>query len=208
MCQLSTCPHKGPDRRGFIAGLAAVGASMALPAAASGKADAILLSCMDFRLIDELGTMMNQMQYHNSYDHVVLAGAGLGAVHPKFQPWHGIFWDHVGLAVDLHGVREIVVINHRDCGAAKMVLGEEVIADPGTELAAHSKIITDFSKVAAQKYPQLLVKGFLMGLDGTVERLRPEEAHAAAAAETAATQSTKKSEEPSGDAHATEPANH
>lgn len=186
MCQLSTCPHKGMGRRGFLTGVAALGAMVASPLRAGGHADAILLSCMDYRLIDDLAIMMNQMQYRNSYDHVILAGGALGAVHPKFEEWHNVFWEHVGLAVKLHSIHEIVVINHRDCGAAKLALGEEVVANPGTELEAHTAVFAQFAAVAAEKYPELHAKGFLMNLDGTVERLRPDVAMAAAHAATPA----------------------
>lgn len=174
MCQLSTCPHKGLGRRGFLTGMAAAGAALASPLRAGGHADAILLSCMDFRLIDDLAIMMNQMQYRNSYDHVILAGGALGAVHPQFEPWHAVFWEHVGLAVKLHSIHEIMVINHRDCGAAKLALGEEVVANPQTELAAHNAVFADFAAVAHDRFPELHVKGFLMNLDGSLERLRPE----------------------------------
>lgn len=174
MCELSTCPHKGLGRRGFLTGMAALGAALASPVRAGGHADAILLSCMDFRLIDDLAIMMNQMQYRNSYDHVILAGGALGAVHPAFEEWHPVFWEHVGLAVKLHSIHEIIVINHRDCGAAKLALGAEVVADPVAELQAHAAVFAQFSEVAAEKFPDLNCKGFLMNLDGSVERLRPE----------------------------------
>lgn len=175
MCQLSTCPHKGLGRRGFMA---AVGAAFAAPVLAGGRADAILLSCMDFRLMDDLAIMMNQMQYRDSYDHVVLAGAALGAVHPQFEPWHNVFWEHVGMAVSLHAVREIMVINHRDCGAAKLAFGESVVADPKAEFTAHATVFAQFSETARNRFPELHVKGFLMNLDGTVERLRADMATA------------------------------
>lgn len=172
MCQLSTCPHKGPDRRGVLAGLAAMGATLALPAQAKGHADAILLSCMDYRLIEDLAIMLHQMQYGNSYDHVILAGAALGAVHPQFEAWHQVFWDHVGLAVKLHSVHEILVIDHRDCGAAKLALGEEAIATPEKEMEAHAAVLSQFTVAAHGRFPELRVRGFLMNLDGSMERIR------------------------------------
>ncbi|PZX51660.1 hypothetical protein LX76_03011 [Cereibacter changlensis] len=171
MCQLSTCPHKGPDRRGVLAGLAAMGAALALPAQAGGKADAILLSCMDYRLIDDLAIMLNQMQYRNSYDHVILAGGALGAVHPQFAAWHPVFWDHVGLAVKLHSVHEILVIDHSDCGAAKLALGEEAIATPQKEMQAHAAVMDQLTQAAHERFPELRLRGFLMTLDGTMERI-------------------------------------
>jgi carbonic anhydrase len=174
MCQSPNCQHRGLGRRGFLSGVAAVSAAAALPAAASGSADAILLSCMDFRLIDDLSVMLNQMQYRNAYDHVILAGGSLGAVHPQFAKWHEVFWEHVGLAVKLHKIHEIIVINHRDCGAAKLAFGAEKIADPMDELEAHRAVFATFDHVAHQRFPQLFVKGFLMGLDGSMTRLHAE----------------------------------
>ncbi|MCW1920084.1 hypothetical protein NX862_15090 [Rhodobacter sp. KR11] len=183
-------------------------ALMASPVRAGGHADAILLSCMDFRLIDDLAIMMNQMQYRNSYDHVILAGGALGAVHPQFEPWHDVFWEHVGLAVKLHSVREIVVIDHRDCGAAKLALGEDVVADPQAELAAHTAVLAQFSEVALQRFPELHVKGFLMNLDGSVERLRPEAmADHASASDAEAAQNAEHGAEGGGD-HAAEEVTH
>ena len=35
---------------------------------------------------------------------IVLAGAALGAVTPKFPAWNQTFWEHLGVAIDLHGI--------------------------------------------------------------------------------------------------------
>ena len=169
MCRDPACKGHPINRRAMLS-LAAAGAlsAVGLPAAASGKAQAIMLSCMDFRLVDDLVKHMESVSMHDEYDHVVLAGASLGAVDPTFETWHQTFWDHVGLAVKLHKVEEIVVIDHRDCGAYKLALGEEAIATPEKETETHMAVFARFAAEAKSRYPDLTVRGYLMALDGTV----------------------------------------
>ena len=77
------------------------------------KADVLLLTCLDFRFFVKISNLMKGVRY----DHVVLAGAALGAVVPGKEHWHQTFFDHVDLAVKLHEVPAILVMEHRDCGA-------------------------------------------------------------------------------------------
>ena len=46
---------------------------------AAGQADALLLSCMDYRLLDATARYMAAHGLKGKYDHVILAGASLGA---------------------------------------------------------------------------------------------------------------------------------
>lgn len=77
------------------------------------KADVLLLTCMDFRFFVKISNLMKGVKY----DHVILAGAALGAVVPGKDAWHQTFLDHVDLAVKLHEVPAVLVMEHRDCGA-------------------------------------------------------------------------------------------
>src|SRR5438128_1006755 len=77
------------------------------------KADVLLLTCMDFRFFLEVARRMKDTKY----DHVILAGAALGAVVAAKPNWHDTFFDHVGLAIKLHQIETLVVMEHRDCGA-------------------------------------------------------------------------------------------
>lgn len=77
------------------------------------KADLLLLTCMDFRFFVKISNLMKGVKY----DHVILAGAALGAVVPGKEDWHQTFFDHVGLAVKHHEVPAVLVMEHRDCGA-------------------------------------------------------------------------------------------
>ncbi len=173
-------PTETLSRRGFVR-LASLGLGCSIvtgwgrnPAQADGIARALLLSCMDYRLVDDLVTFMQAHGYHDDYDQVVLAGAALGVVHAAFADWHAVFWDHVQLAKDLHGITEVIVIDHRDCGAYRLALSAEALDTPEKETAAHRDMLQEFSRQMGERHPDLQVFAVLMGLDGMGENIMSE----------------------------------
>jgi len=161
-------------RRDFIR-LATLGAGAALfmsvapKVRAGGHAKALMLSCMDYRLVDDLVTFMNGKGLKDDYDHVVLAGASLGVVSDKFADWHKTFWEHLDVAIKLHHVEEVVVIDHRDCGAYKLALGEDAVSTPAKETEAHTRTLADFARQVREHHPDLKVEAYLMSLNGHTE---------------------------------------
>lgn len=77
------------------------------------EADVLLLTCMDFRFFLTIAELMKGVKY----DHVILAGAALGAVQKDRKYWGKTYFDHLDLAVKLHKVSNVWVMEHRDCGA-------------------------------------------------------------------------------------------
>jgi len=83
------------------------------------EADALLLTCMDFRFFLKIAEMMKGIKY----DHVILAGAALGVVVEdpdclrEKARWKDTFFDHLELAIALHKIKKVIVLEHRDCGA-------------------------------------------------------------------------------------------
>jgi len=152
------------------AGLLALAPSIeASPAEA--KTDALLLSCMDFRLVDETERYMSGRGLRKKYDHVILAGAALGALTEKYPSWNRTFWEHLEIALQLHQIHEVFVIDHRDCGAYKVILGEDFSKDPVKETAIHATKLKDLRNQIHAKYPKLKVELLLMNLDGKVEKI-------------------------------------
>lgn len=162
-------------RRSFLQ-LAALGAGVSLLASflpsralAGGHTDALLLSCMDFRLMDDVERYMSGRGMADKYDHIVLAGAALGATTNKFPAWNKTFWQHLDIAIKLHSIHKVIVMDHRDCGAYKVVLGEDFAKDPAKETTVHSKQLRTLQKAILKKHPKLEVELLLMALDGSVE---------------------------------------
>ncbi|CAK0779371.1 Carbonic anhydrase [Azospirillaceae bacterium] len=162
------------ERRDFLK-LATLGAGVALfasfaprVASAGGTAEVILLSCMDYRLIDKIGKYMESRHLTGHYDHVILAGASLGAVTDKFPAWNEAFWQHLGVAIDLHHVKKLVIMDHRDCGAYKVVFGTDYGKDPEAETKIHSETLRKLAGKVKEKKNDLEIELLLMALDGSV----------------------------------------
>jgi carbonic anhydrase len=133
--------------------------------------DVLLLSCMDYRLVDDTERYMTGRGLRDRYDHVVLAGASLGAVTSKFPAWGQTSWDHLGVAIDLHHIRKVMVLDHRDCGAYKVILGTAHLASPASERAAHAEALNQLRAQILARHPKLDVELLLMSLDGSVESI-------------------------------------
>jgi len=169
-------PFPQAKRRKFLQ-LAALGSGMSLFSVVSGisevragkKAGTLLLSCMDYRLMDEIERYMLRRGLYHNYDHIVLAGASLGAVTDKYPAWSRTFWDHLDLAVNLHEIHTVMVMDHRDCGAYKILLGEDYSKDRDRETAEHTVRLTQLKDMINKKYPKIEVETLLMGLNGDVE---------------------------------------
>ena len=97
------------------------------------RQNVLLLSCMDARLIDELVALMNRDNLTNRYDHVVLAGASLGALQDEFPNWRNTFFDHLRLAIDLHQVKDVYIVEHRNCGAYRKFLAQDYGDSPAEQ---------------------------------------------------------------------------
>lgn len=141
-------------------------------AKAAGATDALLLSCMDFRLMDEIDRYMTEKRgLRDKYDHIVLAGASLGAITDKFPAWNKTFWEHLDVAISLHNIHTVIVMDHRDCGAYKVILGEEAVKDAESEKKLHVEQLAKLKAMIGERYPKLKVETLLMALDGTVEEI-------------------------------------
>lgn len=140
-------------------------------ARAGGHTEMLLLTCMDFRLVNEIETYMEARGLKDRYDHIVLAGASLGALNDRFPAWSEVFWQHLDLAIELHEVHRVMVLDHRDCGAYKMILGEAAVKDAETELKSHVKQLYALRSAILTKHPHMEVEIGLMSLDGTVAQI-------------------------------------
>jgi len=137
-------------------------------ARAAGTVDWVLLSCMDYRLTSELAAYMDSRGLKDGYDHLILAGASLGALTNQRPDWGRTFWQHLDVALDLHKVKKVMVMDHRDCGAYRVFLGEEAVDTPEKELAAHTHYLRLLRRRIGQKHDELHVELGLMDLDGKV----------------------------------------
>ena len=145
------------------------------------RGNVLLLSCMDLRLLDDIIRFMDHDNLTNRYDQFILAGAALGAV--VNEHWDTAFFEHLDVACKLHAVRDVYILEHRNCGAYKVFLGESGAFDDTPEHHdAERELHRQYAHQLADKirtwshsnkYP-LHVHSFLMDLRGNVELLAAE----------------------------------
>ncbi len=173
-CHALNAEVRGPSRRAFVR-TATLGGGAALylalapsRAKAAGHCDVLLLTCMDYRLENEILAYMDKRGLRDNYDHVVLAGASLGALNDANPEWQKVFLAHLNAAKQLHGIKKVMVIDHRDCGAYRLFLGEAAVKDPKTEFESHARVLGTFHQLVKKAAPELEVELNLMALDGSV----------------------------------------
>lgn len=101
-----------------------------------------MLSCIDLRLTDNLLEFLHFDNLTNRYDHFALAGTSLltQVDHPDLKKlfdkkaldkmpghklWKQTWIDHLNIAIELHRIEDIYIIEHEDCGAYKTFLKKQ-----------------------------------------------------------------------------------
>lgn len=69
----------------------------------------------------------------------MIAGGPIGIVSPKFADWHKAFWDNLAISIQLHAIKRVVGLTHRDCGAAVVAYREEIKTNKAFETAKTSQ---------------------------------------------------------------------
>jgi carbonic anhydrase len=162
-------------RRRFLhlsaGGLAAAALMPASVWAASGKYEAMVLSCIDPRFQALVTKYGERRHIVGKYSQFTMAGAAIGVVAPAFKDWHKTFWDNLGASIQLHSIERVIAVNHRDCGAAKIAYGADAVANADVETKTHHAALTEFRKQMGERHPKMGVDTLLMALDGKAQSL-------------------------------------
>jgi carbonic anhydrase len=160
------------DRRALGKLLAgATGASLLPGAAEAATVTALAITCIDYRLVDDAVRFFDAKHMTNDYDQVSLAGASLAAVSDKFPSSNAAFWDQLGIAKQLHHIKKVIVVDHRDCGAYKVAFGKNYQGERAAETAQHKGVMEQVKAKLAKTHPDLAAEFYLMSLDGKAERV-------------------------------------
>ena len=140
------------------------------PCQGYGPYDAMVLSCIDPRIIDQVHYYMDVTSgLRCKYSQFTIAGAAVGVIAPAFRTWHETFWENLSSSISLHKIRKVIAIDHRDCGAAKIAYGDRSISTPAIETLTHKRVLDEFRHQVSYRNPDLEVVTALMALDGSIE---------------------------------------
>ena len=160
-----------PTRRGLLGLTLGAGAGLLPMPAWAKEVAALAITCIDYRLVDDTVRFFHTRQLFRDYDQVSLAGAALAGVSPKFPSSNAAFWDHVGIARQLHNIRKLIVVDHRDCGAYKVAFGADFQGEGAAETTQHRTVMEQVRAKLAELHPDLSYEAYLMAVDGQAERL-------------------------------------
>ena len=129
---------------------------------------AMVLSCIDPRFQPIVYNYLKKKKLTGKYSAFTIAGSAVGVTANKFKRWHKVFWDNFDTSVKLHNIKKLIVINHRDCGAAKIINGKKEFSKIN-ETKVHENSFLKIKKIFKKKYPKLSIELKIISLNSKVE---------------------------------------
>ena len=133
------------------------------------KFKAMVLSCMDPRFQPKVFNYLKKRRLIGQYSAFTIAGAAVGITHNKFKKWHNTFLDNLLTSIQLHKINKLIVINHQDCGAAKIVNSKKEF-NKDIEEVIHKNSFKKLKKILKKKFPKLYSEFYFMTLKGSIKK--------------------------------------
>jgi carbonic anhydrase len=127
------------------------------------KYEAMVLSCMDPRFQPKVYKYLRSKKLSGKYSSFTIAGAAIGVTHKKFKKWHSTFIDNLSTSIKLHKINKLIVINHRDCGAAKIVNNKKKF-NFTIENKIHKDSFKKIKKILCKRFPTLKISFKILSL--------------------------------------------
>ena len=124
----------------------------------------MVLSCMDPRFQPIVYNYLKKRKLNGKYSAFTIAGSAIGVTASKFKKWHKSFWDNIDISVKLHKIKKLIVINHQDCGAAKMS-NKKKFYNNIIETEIHKNSFKLIKNKFKKKYPSLVIETILISLN-------------------------------------------
>ena len=131
----------------------------------------MVLSCIDPRFQPIVYKYLKKKKLNGKYSSFTIAGAALGVTAYKFKKWHKVFWENFDTSVKLHKIKKLIVINHRDCGAAKIINGKKEFSTIN-ETKVHKTSFQKLKKIFKKKYPRLKLELKLVSLNKKIQNYK------------------------------------
>ena len=131
----------------------------------------MVLSCIDPRFQPIVYNHLKKKKLIGKYSAFTIAGSAIGVTANKFKKWHTAFWENFDTSVKLHDIKKLIVINHRDCGAAKILNGKKKFNNEN-EKKIHKKSFKIIKKTFKKKYPKLTIELNLVSLNKKFEKFK------------------------------------
>ena len=133
------------------------------------KYKAMVLSCIDPRFQSKVFNYLKRRKLVGKYSSFTIAGAAVGITNKNFKKWQKTFIENLETSIQIHKINKLIVINHKDCGAAKLVNGKKQFNE-FNENKIHEESFKKLKKILNNKFPKLYYEFFLMNLKSSMKR--------------------------------------
>lgn len=114
--------------------------------------DALVVSCIDFRFQKFIRNWLDKNLADKTFDYVGFAGGSKDI---------DTIMKQLDISVRLHDIKQVVLMNHEECGA----YGESSTPEN------HARDLKKAKKIIIAKYPKLLVDLYYLHLNGDFEKI-------------------------------------
>ena len=135
------------------------------------KFKAMILSCMDQRFQPLVYNYLKKKKLTGKYSAFTIAGSAIGVTHNKFKKWHSVFIENLSTSIKLHKIEKLIVINHTDCGAAKIANGKKDF-NSLNENKIHKVSLNKLKKIVKKKFPKLKIDLNLMSINRKIKKFK------------------------------------
>tara|TARA_B100000073_G_scaffold146804_1_gene120850 strand:- start:135 stop:524 length:390 start_codon:yes stop_codon:yes gene_type:complete len=125
------------------------------------KYKAMVLSCIDPRFQPKVFNYLKKKNLAGKYSSFTIAGGSIGVTAKKFKKWHSTFWENLATSIKLHNISNLIVINHNDCGAAKIVNGNNKFST-SIENKIHNQSFKIIKRKLKKKHPSIKISFKIM----------------------------------------------
>ena len=132
---------------------------------------AMVLSCIDPRFQPIVYNYLKKKKLMGKYSDFTIAGSAVGVTANRFKKWHKVFWENFDTSVKLHNIKKLIVINHRDCGAAKIINGKKEFSTIN-ETKVHKTSFQKLKKIFKKRYPRLKLELKLVSLNKKIQNYK------------------------------------
>ena len=133
------------------------------------KYKAMVVSCIDPRFQSKVFNYLKKRKLGGKYSSFTIAGAAVGITNKNFKKWNKTFIENLSTSIQLHKINRLIVINHKDCGAAKLVNGKNQFNEVN-ENKIHEESFKKLKKILNKKFPKIYLEFYLMNLKSSMKR--------------------------------------
>jgi hypothetical protein len=134
---------------------------------------ALVLSCIDYRILEAERYFLSLQNLGGQYDFVALAGGSLALSGLPHQYDAEAFWDQLDISYRLHQIKKVMILDHEDCSVYQYKIDPNLANSPELELTTHTEYLSRAYWAIRDRYPDLNIELYFVKLNTEVKQISP-----------------------------------